>query len=87
MKKLLYILLIALLAGCIKVNDAHVAEEDAALVSLLNELDQCQESGNHEQCFKLYSQIAAEYEKKNLTELQKQYQQKMLSCLHIKQLW
>ena len=79
MKKLLYILLVALFAGCIKVNDAHVAEEDAALVSLLNELDQCQESGNHEQCFKLYSQIAAEYEKKNLTELQLQYQHKMLN--------
>ena len=35
MKKLLYILLVALFAGCIKVNDAPVAEEDAALVSLL----------------------------------------------------
>ena len=79
MKKLLYILLVALLAGCVKVNDAPVAQEDAALVALLNQLDQCQESGDHEQCFKLYSQIAAEYEKKNLTELQKQYQQKMLS--------
>lgn len=79
MKKLLYILLVALLAGCVQVNDAPVAEEDAALVSLLNELDKCQESGGHEERFKLYSQIAAEYEKKNLTELQKHYQQMMLS--------
>lgn len=79
MKKLLYILLIALFAGCIKVNDAPVAEEDAALVSLLNELDKCQESREYGKRFKLYSQIAAEYEKKNLTGLQKQYQQKMLS--------
>ncbi|MBR3727689.1 MAG: hypothetical protein IKN10_01750 [Muribaculaceae bacterium] len=79
MKKLLYILLVALLAGCIKVNEVPLAEEDSALVSLLNELDKCQESGDHEKRFKLYSQIAAEYEKKNLTDLQKQYQQKMLS--------
>lgn len=79
MKQLLYILLVALFAGCIKVNDAPVAKEDAALVSLLNELDKCQESGEHGKRFKLYSQIAAEYEKKNLTGLQKQYQQKMLS--------
>lgn len=79
MKKLLYILLVALLAGCIKVNEVPLAEEDSALVSLLNELDKCQESGDYEKRFKLYSQIAAEYEKKNLTDLQKQYQQKMLS--------
>lgn len=63
MKQLLYILLVALFAGCIKVNDAPVAKEDAALVSLLNELDKCQESGEHGKRFKLYSQIAAEYEK------------------------
>ena len=79
MKKLFYILLIALFACCIRVNDAPVAEEDAALVSLLDELDRCQATGDREKCYELYSRIAAEYEKKNLTELQKHYQQKMLS--------
>ncbi len=67
--KLFYILLIALLAGCIKVNDPPQTEEDAALVSLLNELDRCHESGDREKRNQLYSQLAAEYEKKNLTEL------------------
>ena len=74
MKKLFYILLIALFACCIRVNDAPVAEEDAALVSLLDELDRCQATGDREKCYKLYSRIAAEYEKKNLTELQLSFQ-------------
>ena len=79
MKKLFYILLVALFAGCVKVNDAPLVEDDAALVTLLDELDQCQAIGDREECYSLYSQIAAEYEKKNLTELQKKYQQLMLS--------
>ena len=79
MKNLFPILLITLLFSCIRVNDAPVAEEDAALVALLDELDQCQASGDSEKSYKLYSQISAEYEKKNLTELQKHYQCKMLS--------
>lgn len=79
MKKLLYILLVALFASCVKVNDTPVAEEDAALVSLLNELDQFPSTGNRVKRYRLYSQISAEYEKKNLTELQKHYQKLMLS--------
>lgn len=78
MKKWFYLFLVALIASCVKVNDAPVTEEDETLVTLLNELDQCQASGDREKCYQLYSQIAAEYEKKNLTELQKHYQQKML---------
>lgn len=77
MKKLLYILLVALFASCVKVNDTPVAEEDAALVSLLNELDQFPSTGNRVKRYRLYSQISAEYEKKNLTELQKHYQKLM----------
>ena len=79
MKKLFLVILIGLFVSCVKVNNAPLDEEDGELVALLNELDKCQNTGDHEQCFKLYSQIAAEYEKKNLTELQKQYQKKMLS--------
>ena len=79
MKKLFFVILIGLFVSCVKVNNAPLDEEDGELVALLNELDKCQNTGDHEQCFKLYSQIAAEYEKKNLTELQKQYQKKMLS--------
>ena len=79
MKKLFYILLVALFANCIRVNDTSIVEEDSALVVLLNELDKCQASDDREKCYKLYSLISAEYEKKNLTELQKHYQQKMLS--------
>lgn len=78
MKKLFLVILIGLSISCIKVKDAPLDEEDAALVTLLNELDQCQENGDREKCYDLYSQIAAEYEKKNLTEMQKHYQQKML---------
>ena len=78
MKNLIPIALVVLLLCCVKVNDAPVAEEDAALVALLNELDECRENGGSEKCYKLYAQIAAEYEKKNLTNLQKHYQQKML---------
>ena len=76
MKKLFLVILIGLSISCIKVKDAPLDEEDAALVTLLNELDQCQENGDREKCYDLYSQIAAEYEKKNLTEMQKHYQQK-----------
>lgn len=79
MKKLFLVILIGLSISCIKVSDAPIAEDDAALVTLLNELDKCQQTGDQERRYMLYSQIAAEYEKKNLTELQKHYQQKMLS--------
>ena len=79
MKKLFFIALITLFVGCIKVNEAPLDQEDAALVTLLDQVDQCQTTGDREKCYNLYSQIAAEYEKKNLTELQKQYQQKMLN--------
>ncbi len=79
MKKLFFITLITLFVGCIKVNEAPLDQEDAALVTLLDQVDQCQATGDREKCYSLYSQIAAEYEKKNLTELQKQYQQKMLN--------
>ena len=79
MKKLFFVILIGLFVSCVKVNNAPLDEEDGELVALLNELDKCQETADHETRYKLYSQIAAEYEKKNLTDLQKQYQQKMLS--------
>ena len=79
MKKLFLLILIGLLVSCIKVSDSPLDEEDAALVTLLDELDKCRATGDREQCYKLYSQISAEYEKKNLTELQKHYQQKMIS--------
>ena len=79
MKKLFFITLITLFVGCVKVNEAPLDQEDAALVTLLDQVDQCQATGDREKCYNLYSQIAAEYEKKNLTELQKQYQQKMLN--------
>ena len=79
MKKLFLVILIGLFVSCVKVNNAPLDEEDGELLALLDELDKCQATGDQEKCFKLYSQIAAEYEKKNLTELQKQYQQKMLS--------
>ena len=79
MKKLFLVILIGLLVSCIKVSDSPLDEEDAALVTLLDELDKCGAAGDREQCYKLYSQLSAEYEKKNLTELQKHYQQKMIS--------
>jgi len=79
MKYLYPIALTALFACCVKVSDAPLADEDSALVALLNRLDECQNADNPEMCYNLYSQIASEYEKKNLTELQKSYQQKMLS--------
>jgi len=79
MKNLVFIALITLFACCIRMNDAPLVKEDAALVTLLDELDKCPETGDREKRYKLYSQIAAEYEKKNLTELQKHYQLKMLS--------
>ena len=79
MKKLFLIAFITLFSSCIRVNNAPLDQEDAALVALLNQVDQCQSNGNREKCYNLYAQIAAEYEKKNLTELQKHYQQLMLS--------
>ena len=78
MKDACLVTLIALLAGCSGSKDARPTEEDAELVTLLNELDECKQSDDHEKCFRLYAQISAEYEKKNLTELQKLYQQRML---------
>jgi hypothetical protein len=78
MKNIFVILFVALFVSCIKVNDVPFAEEDSALIALLDELDECQATGDREKCFRLYSQISAEYEKKNLTELQKHYQHKML---------
>lgn len=78
MKNLVAILFAVLLVGCMQVNDAPLAEEDAALLALLDELDACQASGDHEQCYHLYAQISAMYEKKNLTSLQMQYQHRMV---------
>ncbi len=78
MKYLVLFLLTIPFIGCVKINKAPLTEEDIELVSLLDKLDDCQANGNHEDCYRLYSQISAEYEKKNLTELQKHYQQKML---------
>lgn len=72
------LILVTLLPGCTKMPDAPLDEEDAELVALLDEADECQATGDHEKCFRLYEQLAAEYEKKNLTALEKQYQQKML---------
>ena len=53
MKKLFLVILIGLFISCIKVNDAPPAEEDAELVTLLNELDKCQSTGDHKKRFKL----------------------------------
>lgn len=78
MKKLLTLFCLTLLIGCVRVGDIPLDAEDAALFALLDELDDCQRSGDREQCFRLYSQISAVYESKNLTSLQKHYQQKML---------
>lgn len=78
MKYLFSIVFIVLFDSCVKTGETPLTEEDSALVSLLNELDKYQSSGDCEKCFRLYAQIAAEYEKKNLTDLQKCYQQKML---------
>lgn len=71
-------LLLALLAGCGTADTTALPDEDAALTTLLDELDECAASGSHRQCYRLYASIAAEYEKKNLTSLQKHYQQKMV---------
>ena len=79
MKKMTIFVMLALLAGCIKENHAPLADEDARLVTLLNQADSCQPDGNHGQCFRIYQQIAEEYEQKNLTDLQKRYLQKMLT--------
>ena len=79
MKKMTIFVMLALLAGCIKENHAPLADEDARLVTLLNQADSCKTDGNHGQCFRIYQQIAEEYEQKNLTDLQKRYLQKMLT--------
>lgn len=79
MKKLSMIPLIALLTCCAKTSDTPLAEEDAALVALLDELDECQTTGSRERCYAIYAKISSEYEKKNMTGLQKHYQQQMLS--------
>ena len=77
MKKLFSVVLIMLFACCVKVNEVPLQEEDFELMTLLNELDAHQVSG--EERFRLYSRISAEYEKKNLTELQKNYLRKMMA--------
>lgn len=66
-----------MLISCIGSQDAPLLE-DVELTTLLDELDECTQSGDREKCFRLYAQISAEYEKKNLTDLQKLYQHKML---------
>ena len=76
-----YVFLLAftsMLICCKGSQDAPLLEEDAELITLLDELDECKQSGDRENCFRLYAQISEEYEKKNLTDLQKLYQQKML---------
>lgn len=78
MKNILPIAIIALFVCCTKVSNAPLAGEDSELVTLLNELDECQQTNDREKRFRLYSQVSTEYEKKNLTDLQKLYQQKML---------
>lgn len=79
MKKLLPLLFLISFVCCNKGSEVPFSEEDATLGTLLNELDECQTSGNKDESFRLYSKIAAEYEAKNLTELQKHYQQEMLN--------
>lgn len=78
MKSILPIVFTVLFVCCNKINDAPTTEGDSELITLLNELDECQQTNNRENRFRLYSQISTEYEKKNLTDLQKLYQQKML---------
>ncbi len=78
MKNILPIAFIALFVCCNKVSNAPLAEEDSELVTLLNELDECEQTNDREKRFHLYSQVSTEYEKKNLIDLQKLYQQKML---------
>ena len=48
MKKLFLVILIGLFVSCVKVNNAPLDEEDGELVALLNELDKCQNTGDHE---------------------------------------
>ena len=78
MKYVFVFALTSMLISCIGSQDAPLLEEDVELTTLLDELDECTQSGDREKCFRLYAQISAEYEKKNLTDLQKLYQQKML---------
>lgn len=79
MKYVFIFAFITMLISCSGSKNDSLTEEDAELVTLLNELDECKLSGDREKCFRLYAQISAEYEKKNLTDLQKLYQQKMLN--------
>lgn len=79
MKHLSVIIILILAVSCVKNNEVPPTADDAELVALLNELDECQSAEDHEACFRLYSRISAEYEKKNLTSLQKHYQQNMLN--------
>lgn len=79
MKNLFPITFVVLFACCTKVSNAPLNEEDSELLTLLNELDECQQSGDGEKRFHLYSKVSTEYEKRNLTNLQKLYQQKMLN--------
>lgn len=78
MKYIYLFAIIALLASCSGTDEAPVPEEDAELVTLLDELDRCQQLPDREKRFRLYARISQEYEKKNLTGLQKHYQQQML---------
>lgn len=75
MKKLFSIVLIALFACCVGPDDVPFPEGDMELMHLLNQLDERHMAG--EERFRLYSRISAEYEKKNLTDLQKLYLRKM----------
>lgn len=78
MKNILPFAFFVLFACCNKSSDTPLAGEDSELVTLLNELDECQRTNDREKRFRLYSQVSTEYEKKNLIDLQKLYQQKML---------
>ena len=78
MKHVCLILLVVLLMGCTHVSPPSVSGEDSTLVALLDQLDTRQGGEDHETCYQLYAKLSAEYEKKNLTELQKDYVQRML---------
>lgn len=78
MKHVCLILPVVLLMGCTHVSPPSVSGEDSTLVALLDQLDTRQGGEDHETCYQLYAKLSAEYEKKNLTELQKDYVQRML---------
>lgn len=79
MKNLFAILFVALLVSCTGITEAPLSGEDSTLVALLDQLDECQGGKDREQCYNLYAQVSAEYEQRNLTPMQKTYQQKMLA--------